>query len=320
MTFSFNFQVDPTDPVTNAKTTIQNENDEQKKVDTVLWKEAKEHFVEERHRSKVTISNVQNFDQFKLGEDTSLSILNSDSITFRLRTEEYSGDLEPALLDNTDLVPGKYEGGLKIWECSEDLVRYLHDSDYQFSDKRVLELGCGAGLPGLLALSQGAEVMFSDYNEDVLTELTIPNALLNLPSRTQGVFKVPAKPDSTSDAAKPVEEKNCRFLSGDWSDLEKNFLAKENKKFDLILTSETIYNVDNQSKLVSIFQKFLKDDGHVLVAGKTLYFGVGGGMRQFETLVKQSGLECETVKTCDTGVKREILKISKRSNKKEESD
>ena len=109
MTFSFNFQVESTDPVSNAKTTIQNENDEEKKEDTVLWKAAKEHFIEERYRSKVTISNVQNFDQFKFDDDTSLSILNSDSITFRLGTEEYSGDLEPALLDNTDLVPGKYE-------------------------------------------------------------------------------------------------------------------------------------------------------------------------------------------------------------------
>ena len=190
------------------------------------------------------------------------------------------------------------QGGLKIWECSEDLVRLLHDADYLFSDKSVLELGCGAGLPGLLALSRGAEVMFSDYNEDVLTELTIPNALLNLPSS-------PGSSDSDAVAEK------CRFFSGDWSDLEENFLAKENKKFDLILTSETIYNVDNQSKLVSIFKKFLKDDGHVLVAGKTLYFGVGGGMRQFETSAKQSGLECVSVKTCDTGVKREIIKITK---------
>ena len=110
MTFSFNFQVESTDTETNAKTSIQNEkDDEQNKEDTVLWKEAKEHFVEESHRNKVTISNVQNFDQFKIDSDTSLSILNSDSVTFRLRTEEYSGDLEPALLDNTDLVPGKYE-------------------------------------------------------------------------------------------------------------------------------------------------------------------------------------------------------------------
>ena len=135
-------------------------------------------------------------------------------------------------------------------------------------------------------------VWFNDYNEDVISELTIPNALLNLPP---------------GDVAE-----RCRFFSGDWSHLETNFLEKENKKFDLILTSETIYNIDNQSKLVSIFQKFLKDDGHVLVAGKTQYFGVGGGMRQFETLVRQSDLECSAVKTFDAGVKREILKITKR--------
>ena len=107
MTFSFNFNVESNDSETNDKTI--SENQEQKKEDSVLWKEAKEHFVEECHRNKVTISNVQNFDQFKLDSDTSLSLLNSDSVTFRLRTEEYSGDLEPALLDNTDLVTGKYE-------------------------------------------------------------------------------------------------------------------------------------------------------------------------------------------------------------------
>lgn len=28
----------------------------------------------------------------------------------------------------SDLVPGVYEGGLKTWECSMDLVDYLHDS------------------------------------------------------------------------------------------------------------------------------------------------------------------------------------------------
>ena len=108
MTFSFNFEVESSNSETITKTTVQR-NEEIEKEETVLWKEAKEHFVEERHRNKVTISNVQNYEQFKLDSDASISLLNSDSVTFRLRTEEYSGDLEPALLDNTDLVPGKYE-------------------------------------------------------------------------------------------------------------------------------------------------------------------------------------------------------------------
>ena len=38
----------------------------------------------------------------------------------------YKGDLSPALgTEHSDLVPGTYEGGLKVWECSEDLARFL---------------------------------------------------------------------------------------------------------------------------------------------------------------------------------------------------
>ncbi len=40
------------------------------------------------------------------------------------RAERYEGTLTPAREGGTDLVPAQYEGGLKIWECSEDLVRY----------------------------------------------------------------------------------------------------------------------------------------------------------------------------------------------------
>ena len=53
----------------------------------------------------------------------------------------------------------------------------------------------------------------------------------------------------------------------------------------------------------------MKSNGQVLVSGKTVYFGVGGGMRQFEKLVSDSGLKCDQVKVFDTGLKREILKI-----------
>ena len=88
-------------------------------------------------------------------------------------------------------------------------------------------------------------------------------------------------------------------------------LTEENFKFDMILTSETIYNVENQSKLVSIFKKFLKKEGEVLVAAKTFYFGVGGGLRQFENLVKQENLNSDIVKTFESsGVRREIMRIT----------
>ena len=55
-------------------------------------------------------------------------------------------------------------GGLKVWECSIDLVRYLQEADIPLENSRVLELGCGAGLPGIYAAKKGAAaVHFQDY-------------------------------------------------------------------------------------------------------------------------------------------------------------
>lgn len=53
-------------------------------------------------------------------------------------------------------------GGLKLWECTYDLATYLDSS--QLSGKSVLDLGCGIGLLGILALRMNAEtVHFQDY-------------------------------------------------------------------------------------------------------------------------------------------------------------
>lgn len=46
-------------------------------------------------------------------------------------------------LDETDLISGVYEGGLKIWDCSLDLVQLIADEPIGFYGKTILELGCG---------------------------------------------------------------------------------------------------------------------------------------------------------------------------------
>ena len=68
-------------------------------------------------------------------------------------------------------------GGFKLWECAVDLASFL-SNEWQIgmrlglgpmkgptmgrtlAGKRVLELGCGHGLPGIVALINGAEVHF----------------------------------------------------------------------------------------------------------------------------------------------------------------
>ena len=65
---------------------------------------------------------------------------------------------------------GVYEGGRELWECAIDLVEWL--AAHRRPSGTVLELGCGRGLPGLWCLKKGAQVIFSDYDADVLERYT----------------------------------------------------------------------------------------------------------------------------------------------------
>ena len=99
MTFSFNFQVEDSSQ-TNGDNKV-NESETQ----TIVWKECKEHCVEEGHKDKIPAS----VERFKLDEDEFLEFINSDVVTIRLKSSSYSGDVTPALEDDSDLVTGKYE-------------------------------------------------------------------------------------------------------------------------------------------------------------------------------------------------------------------
>ena len=87
-------------------------------------------------------------------------------------SSEYAGVLihriVPAVDGESDLVPGQYEGGLKVWECSVDLLDFFLRSPELHGLSNVLELGCGSGLPGIAALMKGSRpVVFTDFNMDV---------------------------------------------------------------------------------------------------------------------------------------------------------
>lgn len=63
-----------------------------------------------------------------------------------------------------------YLGGAKVWECTQDMGDFLTQKDGKdnclvdtFRDTLVLDLGCGAGVLGILALQNGAIVHFQDY-------------------------------------------------------------------------------------------------------------------------------------------------------------
>ncbi|KAK7070655.1 Histidine protein methyltransferase 1, partial [Halocaridina rubra] len=275
------------------------------------WLQAKSHAVTHKHLDALMADSV--VDEIMIGE-TSMKYLSMATALERLQKEEISENILPALNDNTDLVPAIYEGGLKIWECTWDLLQFLASSDIKFKGFRVLELGCGAGLPAIYTMLHGANVILQDYNEEVINYITVPNVLLNTVD-----FSVLEKGNNSSyDRALSELFANASFYSGDWAEFER-LLSNNSKhideslKFDLILTSETIYNTECHEKLLSLITNSVKQNGKILLAAKSYYFGVGGGIHQFCELVKKKEkLDFKTVLTNEAGVKREILELTLR--------
>ncbi|KAG2236382.1 hypothetical protein INT48_008364 [Thamnidium elegans] len=209
----------------------------------------------------------------------------------------------------------------------------------------------------LLSRSNTNKVDVQDYNDQVIRYITIPNILLNTvltvqePSSSiveeeeeeieeESSEEEDDEDDEDDEDEKRIEEdvntcdaeaeiptekiptmlqlvsERTRAFVGDWSTLPEQ-LNVDQEKYDMIVTSETIYAEHALPDLISVFQKALKKpDGVCYVAAKTVYFGVGGGILPFcNLLVKtkdKSGdqMKFEKVFESESTVKREILKVS----------
>lgn len=243
-------------------------NDDTKK-STINWIPASKVEISELQIEKYYESN--DYTEYLIFPDCKLKLIRSEKALHDLQKENCSNIIE-AEIQHSDLIPAKYEGGLKIWECSYDLGQYLSENNIEFQNKFVLDLGCGTGIIGLIALLKNSIVHFQDYNIEIIKTVTIPNVMLNFEDRKNIL-------------------KKCQFFCGDWESFTK--LCNDEKEFigyDLIFTSETIYNPNNHKKLYEVFKQKLNQNGVGFIAGKSYYFGVGGGMRQFENLIIEDGI------------------------------
>ncbi|KAI5117754.1 hypothetical protein M0805_000598 [Coniferiporia weirii] len=284
-----------------------------------------------------------------------------------------------SFIDNpSDLVPGVYEGGLKTWECSLDLVDCLasvgRDGDKSgigradwVRGKRVLEIGCGTAVPSLYLLhtlfSQtpsadslsnvpNTEIVLQDYNDLVLQLVTFPNVLLVWYAspladayRSQKASTEEDSEEESFDLSQPgdmqitealltsfqlsLEEQHItiHFVAGSWQALMEGTTTLFTRPFDVTLTSETIYQVSNLPSLIDLLKQTTRsskdEDLHLLaenlaiterspmclVAAKVLYFGVGGGILDFEHAVIRRGGRINPILQRKAGVGRKVLRV-----------
>merc|ERR1712013_630031 len=253
-----------------------------------------------------------------------------------------------SLIDASDLESGKYEGGLKLWECTLDLLKYIHNNNnnatldrsetLDVKGKRVLDLGCGCGVLGAYTALLGAHfVCLQDYNWEVIEEFTIPSVQKTLLAAVGGggcddegsddEIAEQQTLNGLEDDEKPVADikeshhdsdvnklnDKCEFLSGDWSAMCEYFTNNHTEKFDFILSSETIYNVAYYDKLRVVLNNHMAQEGVALFAAKSQYFGVGGGVCEFVSYLESTGSFCvDIVQRVDDHLQREIVQVKKK--------
>ena len=255
------------------------------------------------------------------------------------------------MTEKSDLIPGVYEGGLKVWECSVDLAGYIfhcyefmdrdkygesfkevviseggivvstgseedggdgssadddvnfgggYESDFSFyiegienywlqsmqssaeesmiyngREFHILEIGAGHALPTISAISTfskyntSLKVTVSDFNEDVLSDVTVQNFVVNGVFDNFGVtaedvtmyygdwFNIPV-----SIANSNFNNKNENITDDTSMEMDGEVNADSNGNesggVDLFLSSETTYTLDSCVATAKLLSKHLK--------------------------------------------------------------
>ncbi|KAH9019083.1 hypothetical protein EDB85DRAFT_1873371, partial [Lactarius pseudohatsudake] len=184
------------------------------------------------------------------------------------------------------------------------------------------------------------EIHLQDYNRAVLELVTFPNVLLAWyisPLAAQYRASAPdADSDSDSGVTRGHERRQggltvtpallaafttsldahrvcLRFFSGGWTSLRAHWGARTRcpPPYDIVLASETIYRTEALGPFLGVLRTAIAGSGVTLclVAAKVLYFGVGGGVREFVRVVEDEGGTVHTVWEHREGVGRRIMRV-----------
>ncbi|GAA5916796.1 hypothetical protein JCM5296_007394 [Sporobolomyces johnsonii] len=138
------------------------------------------------------------------------------------------------LLLSLPVAPARVEGTYanSVWNASILLADKIASEEIEVRGKRVLELGCGLGLPGIVAASKGAQlVVLSDFDDARM-----------LHDLEQGVAEaLPARGDAQS---------RVRVVGHTWGTPIEPLLAASPAGYDLVLVSDCVWHPSLHAPLV----------------------------------------------------------------------
>lgn len=142
-----------------------------------------------------------------------------------------------------------------LWPAAEALAEFLDENPQLVKNKTVLELGCGLGLPSLVASHLGGKVLATDFHPD-------------------------------------VEEyflRNCRHSSVECQYKRLNW-REENvqEKFDVVIGSDVLYESKHPLEVAKGLLRFVKEGGTIILSDPGRSY-----LQQFLTAMKELGMKEE---------------------------
>lgn len=122
----------------------------------------------------------------------------------------------------------------ELWPSALALSHYMSEMDFDWKDKKVLEIGAGLALPSILAAKLGAQVTVSDYLLEAV-EFARKNHERN------NLF-------------------NSLFLQLDWRKAESSLAA------DVLIAADVAYEKRMFEPLLTAFHFLCKENGLILLA------------------------------------------------------
>ncbi len=128
----------------------------------------------------------------------------------------------------------------ELWPSAVALSEYILEHQAEFKGKHVLELGSGLGLAGIAATRAGAEVLFSDYEQESLDMIRV-NFKRNF-KRVPSVSLI------------------------DWREVTEDYL------FDMIIASDVLYEQRWLEPVNLLLNQYLLRNGFAVIAepGRTV--------------------------------------------------
>ncbi|GAB1526847.1 Histidine protein methyltransferase 1 [Rhizoctonia solani] len=286
---------------------------------------------------KVRDTHIPRRDLFDVRLQLMASEAQSDNLTGKAKEDQAAIEFASR---PSDLVPRVYEGGMKTWECSLDLAAYVLDEHVR--GKKVLEDYNSSVLEYVTLPNMILVWFFSKAGESYRATIPPPSpkpdsksklpevsnlTLESVPEEDEEETQVgPESPRASydphafditepGDLAFPPALRSAfqdslsahhielRFFSGPWDTFHPE------TPYDLVLTSETIYQPTSLPSLVRLLRDATCPGGKCLVAAKMVYFGVGGGIREFEAALEKGGSSVKCVWEQREGVGRSIMQV-----------